>query len=130
MLEKELEEYQIKLKEARKKARENYWEFTTKIENNWIKQREKEMAEKKIRDENKLRGSIIRVSYHTHKLFEELREKQKKQDEIETRRRARNDRDYVEKMNYLKTMEIDSRKWPDVDGIKTHLVISPSIYHQ
>ncbi len=57
------------MKEARRRAKENYWEFATKVENNWIKQREAEKAEKKIWDDNKLRGSIIRVSYHTHKML-------------------------------------------------------------
>lgn len=79
------------MKEAREKAKINYYEFTTKIENNWIKKWEKELAEKKIRDDNKLRNGIIRVSYHTFKMLEDLKEKQKKQDEIEKWRKIWND---------------------------------------
>lgn len=53
LYEKELEEYHKKMKEAWKKCYNEYWDFVTKIENNWIRKREKELAEKKVWDENK-----------------------------------------------------------------------------
>jgi len=79
------------MKEAREKAKISYYEFTTKIENNWIWKWEKETAIKKIWDDSKLRNGIIRVSYHTFKMLEDLKEKQKKQDEIEKRWKIWND---------------------------------------
>jgi len=79
------------MKEAREKAKISYYEFTTKIENNWIWKWEKETAIKKIWDDSKLRNGIIRVSFHTFKMLEDLKEKQKKQDEIEKRWKIWND---------------------------------------
>lgn len=119
------------MKEAWKKCYLEYWNFVTKIENNWIWRWEQELAEKKIWDDNKLRNGIIWVSYHTFKMLKDLKEKQIKQDEIEKWWRAWNDKENVEKLNYIKMMEIDSQKWPDYDkGLKTNLVIPQSIYHQ
>jgi hypothetical protein len=55
-------EYEKKLKEYRQKHREDFWAEQSKIENKWLEEFMKTQKEKKRRDEDKLRSSIIKNS--------------------------------------------------------------------
>jgi len=86
-------------------------------------------GEVEIRDGHWIRNSIIKISYHTHKMMEDLAKKAKLAEKTEERRRIDEERKYVDWMNYLKTMEIDSLKWPEYDDLKLNVLISPTILH-
>jgi hypothetical protein len=60
--ELEREEYNQKMKEYRDMHRKTFWEEQTKVENAYIEEFLKTQKEKKIRDDDKLRTSVIRNS--------------------------------------------------------------------
>jgi hypothetical protein len=58
----EREEYEKKMKEYRQRHREEFWAAQSEIENKWIEEFLKTQKEKKVRDDAKLRSTIIRNS--------------------------------------------------------------------
>jgi hypothetical protein len=59
-------EYKKLMKEYRKEHKRKFWEVQTKIENKYIEDYREQQKQKEIRDMQKYRTSVCKISMHTH----------------------------------------------------------------
>ena len=125
------EEYQQYLKdlsEARKKARNTYWNEQSQLENDYIKMINDKIENRQKRD-NKSRATVIKISMHTRKMVDKLQAKDDRAEQDEALERAKRQRDYLKKQNFLQTLITDSKRWPVHNDLKDNIVMPATILH-
>ncbi len=110
--QKEMKTYKQSISKLRNEYKNEYYQLNKEAENKWIEQYSKEQYEKYHRDMQKYRISVCKISMHTYKHMQFLKERDAALHEKHNLRDMKLAQESLERRMVLDALEIERQKWP------------------